>query len=275
MPARAGSGPGEFKRPYGVIPVQGGFAIADQGNARLSAFDLRGKLLWDTPLPEPMVGGLCAQTARRLVIKRYSSDHVEIRDTSGSLYSVSRVPWGKNARESLSQGVQVVGPSSRGHCAIIREFGGQFALLSPQGVLKSYPYIEQLPEPEVVSSSKVLEKNESGTIRQQTNSTASRQSGMRAMIRADTLIVQFGGESRQRLRLLDYYSLLDGRYIHTRVLPGGFVALTIAADGTFIGTEIGGDSSGLLAMRPSRAAPKKAAARDTASGQAGPARPPE
>jgi hypothetical protein len=274
MPARMGSGPGEFKRPYNVIPVHNGFAIADQGNARLSAFDLRGALLWDSPLPEPMVGGLCVQSARRIVMKRYNSDRVEARDTSGALIATSKVPWGKNSRESLSQGVQVVGPGPNGHCAILREFGGQFALVSPTGSMKTFSYVEQLPEPKVVSSSQVLEKNESGTIRQQTNSTTSRQSGLRGMIRRDTLIVQFGGESTQRLRLLDYYSLLDGRYIHSRVLPGGFVALTIAPDGTFLGTEIGGDNSGLLAMRPSRVAPRKPASRDSAHARGSSGKPP-
>ena len=252
MTARVGSGPGEIRRPHIIIPVPLGFAVADIGNARLSAFDLKGTLLWDTPLPEPMVGGLCAQSASRIAIKRYSSDHVEIRDTSGALLSVRSVSWGKHSQETLSQGVQVAGPSRKGHCAIIREFGSQFALLHPSGSLRTFKYIEQLPEPNVESSSKVLEKSASGTVRQYSHSTTSKQSGINAMIRGDTLIVRFGGESARRLRLLDYYSMIDGRYLHSRVLPGGFVSITIAPDGMFYGTEIGAEHSGLVALRPSK-----------------------
>ena len=72
----------------------------------------------------------------------------------------------------------------------------------------------------------------------------------------DTLIVAAGATKRDPLRLLDYYLISTGRYLHSRRLPSVLTALSVGTDGTFYAASIDAEVSWVVAFTPSRTPPQ-------------------
>ena len=126
--------------------------------------------------------------------------------------------------------------------------------MSPDGRQTNHKYIEIVPEPEVAVKRATVDRSGKSSIVQQVQSTNAVSSALRAMVARDTLIVLFGGATDYRYRLLDYYHLPSGRYIHSRKLRAPAVAIA-ASNGGFIVAEILDDYAGFFALKPSRTRP--------------------
>lgn len=255
--ARQGSGPGEFRRPFAVVAVPGGFAVSDQGNSRLSAFSPSGRLMWDMPLPDPTIDAICVDQHMRVMFHT-SARSVESRDTTGRLLGTRQFPWTTNTNESLTENVIASAPTRTGTCVMARAFGNQWAVVPSSGPIRAFPYVEPMPAPRVTVAEQKIGDKDGKSVIQGLQKTESSAMALDAMIYGDTLIVRFAGNTAARIRLLDYYHIPTGRYLYSRKLQSPFVAMTIGPDGTFYGAHIRSEDAGVIAFRPSATRPPAA-----------------
>lgn len=257
--ARRGSGPGEFRRPFAVVTVPGGFAVSDQGNSRLSAFTSSGRLMWDMHLPNPVIEAICVDQQMRVVFHTKGRT-VESRDTTGRLRATRQLPWTTSPNESLTDAVVVSGPTQAGSCVMARAFGSQWAVVPSVGRIRAHPFIEPGRAPRVATAKRDLGQVDDAPVTERLEKTESTTMAQNAMVYGDTLIVRFGGNTAARIRLLDYYHIPTGRYLYSRKLQSPFVTMTIGPDGTFYGAHIRNEDAGVIAFRPS--ATKSSTARE-------------
>lgn len=253
QPAR-GVGPGEFKRPALLAATASGYAILDQATARLSVFTRNQRLLWDAVVPDVfLLHGVCIdakQTAWLSYRRRDSS--VVVIDSSGLKRGVHRIPWrvARPTTVDFAHEAFTSAPSRDGRCAIAPLFGSEWATLSMEtGRLAVHTYREAGAEPVMKTTRRVLDRSLNEVVVENTNTTDAAPISHGIMQRGDTIIVYAWMTARHARRTLDYFDARSGRYLHSRVLPTHFDALTIGPDGTFYGTRIG-EPSMLLAMRP-------------------------
>jgi len=118
--------------------------------------------------------------------------------------------------------------------------------------LRTFALREPGPQADVKVAERTLDRSLTKVTVQsfQTSNTAHASRG--ALIRGDTAIVWAADTKKSPMKLLDYYDLRTGAYLHSRKLPFRFVALTIGADGTFYGTLIDATAQSVIAMRPER-----------------------
>jgi hypothetical protein len=257
-----GNGPGEFKRPVSLTPLSNGFAILDQSVNRLSALSFDGKLLWDVQSPS-FTAAACAHSPTQLTWKaRGAKNAIVVMDTAGRTLLRASIPWPDLPGQDMGTNAAVAGPSSGGACVFARTHGPGFVIRQPNGVLTTHQYIEPTPEPRIEVKRQTVERSGDQSIVQETQVFNGVGSAMKAMIVRDTLIVQFSGSTAFKYRMLDYYHLPSGRYIHSRKLRAPAVAVTAGANGAFYLSEMLEEYSGIVAIRPSRTPPPKTPARN-------------
>lgn len=271
--ATRGSGPGEVRSPSILSPFSGGVAVFDPGNARVSAFNLSGKLLWDTQV-SGAIAGLCILDNTSFAAVSSDKRSLETRDTSGALIRSELLPWANSTEPGLAQSVRVAGPLPGGECVVARGFGSQFAVAKPavrasggprsistrtvnapatgtkSGTIVAHSYIELMPEPVVKSAATQLGKDSRGSTTQVVSTTSTAPSAGGVTTVGDTVIVRFMGNTEYATFLLDYYHMPDGKYLFSTLLPPGVMALTASAEGVYYATMITETMSGVLAMKP-------------------------
>lgn len=247
-----GEGPGEFKRPAQLTAANGGFALLDHATSRLSVFDARGRFSWDTPIGSAVgTEGLCVQPDGRVTTKRSGSkDALLTIDSTGRTVATRSLPWPDPGQKSTAVAALVAGPDARGACIIARRYGSEWLLVPRAGAFVRLPYVSKHPEATITvkNGPKRRVGNEGSFVRTELLSSDAAVSA--AMLRGDTLILRGGPAERDGYRLLDYYLLPSGRYIHSRRLPAIFIATAVGSDGTFYATSIGEESGAVMALRP-------------------------
>lgn len=276
-----GSGPGEFKRPVRLAAIPDGVAVLDEANARLTGFSVRGSPLWDVVVPDaPLVAGICAPDARRVIIAyRRADSAVAVLDTAGRALGRRGVRWDRPrpmpyafAHDAMLSDAS----SSRGHCALVRRFGRQWATVSATGPDLVHPLLEGSDEPIIKTGPERVTKLSTKVQIERTETSDSKSIARAILVRGDTAIINGGETADSPHRLLDYYHLGTGAYLFSRRLPFLFVALAIGPDGTFYGAVIQESTQALLAFRPERlpTAARKAPVASTPSRDTRERRPP-
>ena len=138
-----------------------------------------------------------------------------------------------------------------------RTHGPGFVVRTPSGKLTPHQYIEAVREPEIEVKRATVERVGTDRIVQETQTFKGTAAAMRAMVVQDTLIVLFSGATNYKYRLLDYYHLPSGRYIHSRKLRAPAVSVATGPNGWFYVAEILDDFSGFFAQRPSMTPPPR------------------
>ncbi len=253
-----GEGPGEFKRPGDLISNGSlGFAVIDHATARLTAFDSRGKLSWDSPLVGTFgIEALCIVNNSRIVIKRTGTiDAIATFDTTGRELGKRSLPWADPGESTESARALLVGPDSRGNCIMARRYGSELLLIPASGAFIRIPLISQNPEATVVvkNGPKTRDGATETFVRKQFVSIDAAVSNI--MLLGDTVIVRGSTSERNGLQLLDYYVLPSGKYAYSRKLPAVFLTVAIGEDGTFYGTVMDSETGGIFAFKPSATKP--------------------
>ena len=256
--AAKGAGPGEFQRPARIAATPTGFLVLDHGTSRLTAFDGAGRAQWDTPL-KTAVGteGICVRENLQILTKTEGAVNALLMlDTAGKAVGRYSLDASANPTASLEWSGTVAGPDARGNCIVARRYGSEWFVVSPAGDVRRYVYVVRARAPRVDMKEKVTGTVKiSPTIEEDTNERFQKietdVSIYDAMVRADTLIVRASGPGTDEMRLLDYYHIPSGRYLHSRRLPGLTNGVTIGADGQFLAIIMGDETSALYALRTS------------------------
>lgn len=286
-----GSGPGEFKRPSLLLPTPWGFAVVDQSTARMTGYRANGTMHWDLVLPDLFrVSDACVRPDGRILVAYERSDSsLVVLDTAGRRLGTFSVNWqpARRIAESFAHRAFLSGPNGQGACALVRYFGGEWAVVDPLGrVAPTHPLIERGGEPVVKVTERVRERTLTQVIVEAPQTSESRPIARGIAARGDTVLV-FGAETnKDAFRLVDYYEGRSGRYLFSRKLPMVLHAVAIGEDGVFFGTVIAESTQALVAFRPERLTKevqreldrvrKLTPPRDTLARRAGPApaRPP-
>ncbi len=251
-----GSGPGEFKRPSMLIRTPWGFAVLDQSTARLTGYRVNGKMHWDIVLPDMFrVSDACVDSAGRVSLAYERADSsIVTMDTAGRRLGTTQVNWlpSRTNVESFAHRAFLSSVDRSGACALVRYFGGDWALVDPiHRTASLHPLIERGEEPIVKVTERIRERTLTSVIVEAPQTSESRPIVRGIAMLADT-VVTFGAETKQNaLRLIDYYDR-NGRYLHSRRLPILLNALAVGDDGTFYGTMISENTQALVAFRPER-----------------------
>lgn len=266
--AATGEGPGEFKRPALLFETPTGFAVLDQATARVTAYSPTAKALWDVVIPDVFrVADVCVSPAGRLLVAYQRRDSVVmVMDTTGRTLGVRRVPW-RVPRETpvmFAHTAKLSAPSTSGACALALYLGREWATVSDvSGHMPVYEYIEPGPEPAIQEKTRVLERNLTNVIVAREEISSTNGIAKDALVRGDTVIVQGATTRDARYRMLDYYDIKTGKYLHSRKLPFILIGLTIDQHGTFYGTVIAENIQALVALRPERPSATAGAAKTT------------
>lgn len=254
-----GSGPGEFKRPAMLVRAPQQFGVLDHDAARLSMFSTTGALVWDAPVSNIFdVESACALPGARVMLKTKGFEKsLSVIDSAGKhlgTYSLPRADP-KADMPTFTESSDLAGPIRGDHCAVVPIFGARWFVVDARGTISAHPYVEPGETPVIEVSSTLLEKQGRDEVRRATQTTTTSPIASGALHRGDTLIVISGKSPKDRGRVLDYYTVPDGRYAYSRRLPMSFTSLTITTTGVLVGTVIGPDWSAVVALEPSRSAP--------------------
>jgi len=248
-----GVGPGEFRRPARIVATPTGFGVLDHASARLTVFDSAARFAWDAVIQDAIsTDGLCVRRGGVLTKVGGGVKSVLATDSTGKLQSRRSIDSLATEDADFAWVARVVGPDSRGNCAIVRLFGAGWYLVAPNGALTLFPYVEGSPLPKVTTTILKKERVGSKTVYETQSNTNDVPAVADAMVVGDTLIVRARSSGKNLLRMLDYYELPSGRYIHSRRLPSIATSLAAAPAGVFYATVFGGDeNSSLFAFKTS------------------------
>jgi hypothetical protein len=253
-----GQGPGEFRRPAKLAATPTGFAVLDHANARLTAYDRRGKMEWDAILSDVFsIGGLCIGPGPRIVatMDRRDSSIVEF-DTTGRRRAMRSIPWQELVRGGVdfTYAHSASSASPSGACVVAPLFGAEWAAIPESGPSRTYRVLDPGPQPVVVVTERVLERTLSKVIVQGNHQSDTPQASRGALVLGDTAIVYAAISKEFPLRMLDYYRLSTGEYLYSRKLPFVANGVTVGRDGTYYLTSIGPTRNVIIALRPATVA---------------------
>jgi len=209
---RAGRGPNEFGGVATLSPrVSGGLYVVDHGNQRLSSVDEDGAPGERTDFA---VGvnprGLCELRGAQVRLRGIRDKELERISSSSTSPVVTGLPWPElEPQPPIVRQSKLFTLTSGDACLLTLSFGPHFALLDHSGTRAVGQWVEHVPLAHTMSPSKGSWRLQPGSA----YSTASASSVGQAFV------VLFEGTSPQKLRLLDFYSQADGRYLFSLQLP--------------------------------------------------------
>ncbi len=209
---RAGRGPNEFGGVATLSPrVNGGLYVIDHGNQRLSSVDEDGAPGERTDFA---VGvnprGLCELRGAQVRLRGIRDKELERISSSSTSPVVTGLPWPElEPQPPIVRQSKLFTLTSGDACLLTLSFGPHFALLDHSGTRAVGQWVEHVPLAHTMSPSKGSWRLQPGSA----YSTASASSVGQAFV------VLFEGTSPQKLRLLDFYSQADGRYLFSLQLP--------------------------------------------------------
>lgn len=231
---RDGGGPGEFRTVRGIAHLPGGgVAVVDNVNERLTIIDRDGRLVGETNLsgmaPESVAslydGGL-------VVLTRLDEPAFVVSDENGVV--VDSVDFPSRPYRDLSpmarQG-RVVGAGAGWVFGFT--VGNGWWRIGEDRAAAGFPYAEHADFPGIettVGEAVVDGRTVTARSTRMTESVSTAR-GFRA--RGDTLFVHYYGESNARGWLLDLFSLADGSYLGSVLLPRGARSVAIGPDAIY------------------------------------------
>lgn len=238
LAGREGSGPGELKRPQGITrSPRGEVIVSDAGNGRLAIFGTDGRFRRTVALSTPpYFDNLCALADGSVVVRSIGPVAPVFRvGRDGESLSTPPLPWkdlNGRYRAVARQGWLANIPGTD-DCIYALRLGRGFTRLSNDRFGPAHPYVEafDMPPTEVQRGPHGEFKGErvSGSIE------AARGIG----VGGTQLMVAFWGQSERQGRVLDYYDLQSGEYLHSEPLPY-FEGFAAAGDRAYILTSVGG-----------------------------------
>ena len=231
---REGGGPGEFRTVRGIAQLpSGGAAVVDNVNERLVIMDRDGQLAGETNLSGMSPAAVASLSDGGLVVlTRLDDPAFLVFDENGVV--VDSVDFSSAAYRDLP-------PMARqGRVAGARErwifgftVGNGWWRVGRDRAAEGFPYAEHADFPEIVTT--VGESMVGGQVvtTRRTQTTESVTTAMDFGVRGDTLFVHYYGQSDYRGYLLDLFSLADGSYIGSVLLPFWARALTIGPDAIY------------------------------------------
>lgn len=215
---RKGSGPDEFRRIRDVkVDSAGHIWILDQGNLRATVLDSSGAVLQRVPLDRvgrmpqlliPLGGGDAL-----LAVDRTDTPFVRIRQ-DGSVVGTRTFPWRgyRDLNFLAAQFTSATLPGTGSWVAAMQMGDGFFAFRSTGWSGYHGSYVERVTFPEV-------QEDRTGNGVATHFKVPPTRAGESVTMSPDRLYVLFGGTGPYARRIVDTYSLADGRYLLSIVLP--------------------------------------------------------
>ena len=231
---REGGGPGEFRTVRGIVQLPGGgAAVVDNVNERLTVIDRDGRLVGETNL-----SGLAPESVASLrdgglvVLTRLDEPAFLVSEENGVAVDSMGFP---------SQPYRDLSPMARQGRVIGAGAGWVFGFTVGNGWWRmgggrdaeGFPYAEHADFPgiETIVSEAVVDGRTVTT--RTTRATERVSTAMGFGARGDTLFVHYYGESNVRGYLLDLFSLADGSYLGSVLLPAWARSLAIGPDAIY------------------------------------------
>jgi len=254
-----GEGPGEFKRPQQIASSATDFVVVDAATSRITRYDNNGGYQrTDVHADAGQIEALCLRE-RSQILAKYSGARNALRlvQASGTRVMQRSTASDEDVLDapSFANSARIPRACASQRTALVPLFGASWFVVSGNGALTRYPFIEAGQAPIVGTTTKG--KKRGGGVIIETQIAEVSPITRDAMQIGDTLIVNVAASAKNPGRLLDYYSLATGRYLYSRKLFTFLDGLTIGSDGTFYGTSIGDEHSAVLAFRPAMSLPKR------------------
>lgn len=231
---RQGEGPGEFRTVRGIAQLPGGgAAVVDNVNERLTIIDGDGRLAVETNL-----SGMAPESVASLydgslvVLTRLAEPAFLVSDENGAV--VDSVDFPSRPYRDLPlmarQG-RVVG-AGPGWVFGFTAGNGWWRMGGDRDA-EGFPYAEHADFPGIETSVGRATIDGRTVTTRRTRTTESVLAAMNFGARGDTLFVHYYGESNVRGYLLDLFSLADGSYVGSVLLPAWARALAIGPDAVY------------------------------------------
>ncbi len=231
---RAGRGPGEFRTVRGIVQLPGGgAAVVDNVNERLTIIDPDGRLAGETNLSGMAPESVASLDDGSLVVLTHLAEPAFlVSDQNGVV--VDSVGFPSRTYRDLSriarQG-RVVGAGA----------GWVFGFTAGNGWWRmggdrdaaGFPYAEHADFPGIQTSVREEVVDGRTVTTRSTRTTESVFTAMDFGARGDTLFVHYYGESNVRGHLLDLFSLAEGSYLGSVLLPDWARGVAIAPDAIY------------------------------------------
>lgn len=231
---REGAGPGEFRAVRGIARLPGGgAAVVDNVNERLTIIDRDGRLADETNLsgmaPESVAslydGGL-------VVLTRLDEPVFLVADENGAVV---------DSMDSPSRPYRDLPPMARQGRVVGAGTGWVFGFtagngwwrMGGDGAAEGFPYAEHSDFPGIETSVGEAVVGGRTVTTRSTRATERVSTAMGFGARGDTLFVHYYGESEVRGYLLDLFSLADGSYLGSVLLPAWARSLAVGPDAIY------------------------------------------
>ena len=253
LAGREGSGPGELERPQGITrSPRGEVVVSDAGNGRLTVLGTDGRFRRTIALSTPpYFDNLCALAGGSMLVRSIGPvDPVFRVDTTGAAFGTPSLPWKdlNGLHGAIARQGWLVNVPGTGDCVFALRLGRGFTRYSAGRFGPAHPYVEgyDVPATEVQRGSRGEFKGESVTGLVE----AARGIG----VSGTELMVAFWGRSERQGRVLDYYDLRSGAYLHSEPLPY-FEGFAAAGGRAYLLTSIGGYPAVTALQRTTAARP--------------------
>lgn len=246
---RSGRGPDELQEPRGLQVDRDGRAwILDTGNVRLTVVGRTGRTEARIPLDDvgARVEGFVPRADGALVLAFDPRRPVVRLDGKGDVRSRDAFPWpGFAELEPMATQTELGFDPVSGRWALAFAMGdGFFGFENGRWAGVRGWYVEPVAFPRVV----VREQRTASGTRRETRLEDPEFGASSAMVDGSRLHVHFHGKTEHRGRLVDIYSLSDGKYLESLLLPAP-VARLAYADSVYYGI-IQNPYPELVAWRP-------------------------
>jgi hypothetical protein len=238
LAGRAGSGPGELKRPQGITrSPRGEVVVSDAGNGRLTVFGTDGRFHRTVALSAPpYFDNLCALADGSMIVRSIGPVDPMFRvDTAGKTLETPSLPWRdlNGPQGAIARQGWLANVPGTDDCVYALRLGRGFTRYSAGEFGPARPYLESFDVPATQ-----VERGPQGEFRGESVS-GSIEAARGIGVSGTQLMVAFWGRSEQQGRVLDYYDLRSGAYMHSEPLPY-FEGFTAAGDRAYLLTSVGG-----------------------------------
>ena len=231
---REGGGPGEFRTVRGIAHLpDGGVAVVDNVNERLTIVDRDGRLAGETNLsgmaPESVAsvydGGL-------VVLTQLDEPAFLVADENGAVADSVEFPSGRYRElPPMARQGRVVGAGAGWVFGFT--VGNGWWRIGGDRAAEGFPYAEHADFPGIETSVGETVVGGRTVTTRSTRTTERVTTAMSFGARGDTVFVHYYGESNIRGYLLDLFALADGSYLGSVRLPAWARAVAIGPDALY------------------------------------------
>lgn len=231
---REGGGPGEFRTVRGVAHLPGGgVAVVDNVNERLTIIDREGRLAGETNLSGMAPESVASLYDGGLVVLTGSDDPAFlVADENGVVVDSMGFP---------SRPYRDLSPMARQGRVVGAGAGWVFGFTVGNGWWRmggdrdaeGFPYAEHADFPGIETTVREAVVDGRTVTTRSTRTTESVSTARGFGVRGDTLFVHYHGETNARGYLLDLFSLADGSYLGSVLLPAWARSVAVGPDAIY------------------------------------------